>query len=150
MIGTGSPPPISKPHDCTIGSDGTPDHWDPKPDERTLYRDKQTGDLGYLVRRNGRDLIRLDRPGQEIIRKLEDFDEENEFRPYNLHQVATLAFESDKLLAKMQGNHTESRREWMSQPEHERIRFMQHGPKEGGLRGELFAAIMGVLKPHAR
>lgn len=149
MIGTGSPPSLSKPHDCTADV-GTPDHWDPKPDERIWYRDKQTGDRAYFVRRNGQDRVRLDRPGQEIIRKLEDFDEENEFRPYNLHQVAVLAFESDKLLAKMQGNHSESKREWMSLREEERIRFMQHGPKEGGLRAELFAAIMGVLKPHAR
>lgn len=150
MIGTGSPPSLGKPHDCTSDLGGTPDHWDPKPDERILYRDKQTGDLGYLVRRNGQDRIRLDRPGQEIIRKLEDFDEENEFRPYNLHQVAVLAFESDKHLARMQGNHGDSRREWMNLREEERIRFMQHGPKGGGLRGELWSAIMDVLKPHAR
>lgn len=129
----------------------TPDHWDPKPDERLLYRHHQTGDLGWLVRRDGRDMIRLDRP-QEIVKpfRKEEWVEENEFKPFNLHQVAVLAFKSDCELARMQGNHKDSRREWMSMPEQKRIQFMQNGPDESTLRSELWSAIMKVLKPHAR
>jgi hypothetical protein len=151
MIGTGSPPPLGKPFDCTSSVGREQDHWDPKPDERILYRDTQTGDLGYLVRRGGKDRVRLDRPNEEIIRPLDDhWAEENEYRPFNLFQVAAIAFESDKLLARMMGNHPEAKREWMSMREEKRIDFMQNGPSGNALRSELWTAIMGVLKPHAR
>lgn len=127
-------------------------HWDPTPAERRYFRHTSTGDLGYVVRREGKDCIRLDREMQEIIQPFRDgqWVEEREFKPFTLHQVAQLAFAADCALCRMMGKHKEAKAEYMTLPEKVRIDFMQNGPGEGGLRSELFKAIMKTLKPHSR
>lgn len=128
------------------------DNWDPAPSERIYYRSAQTGDLGYIVRRGGVDKIRLDRPMEEIVMPFNEssWTPEREFKPFTWHQVAHLAFESDKLLCRMLGLHKESRREWMNLSDKERIEFEQEGPAPSGLRAELYRAVTGALKGHSR
>lgn len=127
-------------------------NWDPKPDERIYYRSATTGDLGWIVRRDGIDKIRLDRANQEIIRA---FDEaawipDRDYKPFTLFQISHLAFEADKVLCRMVGLQKESKREFNMLPDKDRIEWMTNGPDTGGLRAELYEAIMGVLKEHAR
>lgn len=133
-------------------NDTTPAHWDPEPSERIYYRSAKTGNLGWLVRREGADKIRLDRAMQEIIIPFnkDEWDEERHYKPFSRTQVSLLAFEADKLLCRMLGQHERSRKEWLSLSDKERISWMEQGPGPDGLRGEVYAALFGVLGKHAR
>lgn len=122
-------------------------HWEPKPSERTYYRSSADGQRAYIVRRNDEEVLRLDRPGEEIIRKLD-----STWRPdaqtylASPHQVAKVAFVADCALAAILGEHAASRREWINVKEQERIRFMKEGPDAGNIRDKLFTAITKCLK----
>lgn len=134
--------------------------WEPENDERSYYRHARTGDLGYLVRKDGKDCIRLDRPMEELYQPMTDaWVREDEHVPFSRFQVATVAWDADKALCRILGQHVEARSEWSSQSDKERIYFMARGPCEkhgkdlkqvGGLRSELYKTIMGLLGPMAR
>jgi len=123
-------------------------HWDPAPHERTYYRHALTGDLGWLVRRDGAEHILLDRPGQEIAKPFKpgEWTVEAEYRPLTRMQFAQVAFAADKALCLALGKHLLARREWLSMRDEDRIVFMQMGPRAGGGRQELFEAIMASLE----
>lgn len=129
-----------------------PDHWDPEPKERTWYRSTQTGDRGYLVRRDGKDRVRLDRPNEDIHRPLngDDWALDEDYRPYTRFQVSHLAWQTDRLLLRMMGLPNDSRLDWSTLSEEKRMKFMKSGPEDDGLRSELWSAIMGVLEKHSR
>lgn len=131
--------------------DERPDHWDPEPHERTYYRHMRTGDLAYMVRREGADVLRYDRPNEEILRKITgEWQREAERVPYSKHQVAAVAFAADRALCAMMGQHKESREQWSSLHEKERLEYMKHGPRAGGVRDRLWSAIFQLLGPEAR
>lgn len=125
----------------------TPDHYDPPDHERVFYRHTTTGDLGWMVRREGKDHIRLDRPSHEIVRlfKPADWIEEREHRPLTRLQLTQIAFEADKKLCFFLGKHDLARREWLNLKDEDRIAWSQHGPGSGGGRRELFDAVMSSL-----
>lgn len=127
------------------------DHWDPADHERTFYRHATTGDLGWMVRREGRDCIRLDRPAQEISRPYRESEwiAEREHRPLTKLQLVQIAFEADKRLCFFLGKHDLARREWLSMKDEQRIAWADKGPPAGGGRPELFAAILKVLERYA-
>lgn len=131
---------------------GTPDHWDPLPAERQYYRSTSDGNLGWLVRRDGKDRIRLDRPNQEIVKPFEQgkWIEEQEWKPFSRTQVSHFAWDCDIRLCKMLGLYQEAKREWLSLRDEERIEWMKSGPGPGNLRAEIYAAIMDVLRKHSR
>lgn len=122
-------------------------HWDPKPDERTYYRSTGDGQRGYLVRREGKDCIRLDRPMEELIRPLDGmWQKDAEVYPVSPHQAAKIAFVADCALCSVIGEHVAAKREWLNMSEKKRIEFMQEGPGDDSVRDELFFAITGVLR----
>jgi hypothetical protein len=128
-----------------------PDNWDPEPHQRTYYRHARTGDLAYLVRRDGSDVLRYDRPNEEILRKLTgEWNREPDRVPYSRHQVAAVAFAADRALCAMMGMHKESRDQWSSLHEKERLEYLKRGPRAGGVRDRLWAAIFDLLGPEAR
>lgn len=122
--------------------------WDPKPSERVYYRSTHDGQRGYMVRRNGIEAIRLDRPMEELIRELNDgWKRDEESYPLNPHRLAKIAFVADRELAAAIGDRIEPReREWIDLSERERIRFLNDGPDEGGIRDKLHLAIVECLK----
>lgn len=121
--------------------------WEPKPSERTYYRSTLDGQRAYIVKVDGEEMLRLDRPGEEIYRKLN-----GEWKPdaqaylASAHQIAKVAFIADCALCGVIGEHPQSKRDWLNVKEKERIRFMKEGPGVGGIRDELFAAITKCLK----
>ncbi len=127
------------------------DNWDPLPHERAFHRHSTTGDLGWLVRREGKDCIRLDRPAQEIVRPFrpDEWIVEREHRPLTKYQLAQVAFEADKKLCFFLGHHDLSRREWLALKDEPRIAFTNNGPGGKGPRQQLFNAIMSVLEIYA-
>ena len=120
------------------------------PDERLWYRNRRTGDLGYLEERDGKTVIHLDRIGDDDanIRPFveSDWQPEEIRRPLTCHQVAILTWESDKNLCRMLGRGHESRKEWLSLSDADRMQWMSFGPEDGGIRDRLYDAITDSLK----
>jgi hypothetical protein len=121
--------------------------WDPRPAERTYYRSNKTGDRGYLVRRDGRDMVRLDQPMHEALRRLDpnEWQPDHELRRLSRPQMAMVAWVADQELARALGFPADAKREWRDIPEHKRIKWMETGPKNP-VRKFLFEAIMETLE----
>lgn len=116
---------------------------------RTYYRHVRTGDLGYLVNREGRDYIRMDRPGDVVERifRVDDWLPETERRPLTPMAVAKVAFEADRALCVALGLHGDGGKVWANLPEMERVAWMQQGPPTRELsRLKLWRAVVGQLE----
>ena len=136
--------------------DHPPEGWednerDPPEHLRIWYRNTKDGQLGYMVQRNGKDHIRLDRPGQEIVRpfRVDDWAPEQEQRKMAFMQLVHVAFEADRQLCKALGDFGRAGKEWLNLRDEERIAWMRHGPKSPRVRVELYRAILSTLKPWA-
>lgn len=124
------------------------DNWDPEPGKEEWYRDCVTADRGYLVRRNGVEMIKLDRPADNIVRPLSGhrWTIDKDVRPLSKHNVAQVAFVADRLLARFLGDHAD-KRDWHELKQRERIEFMDKGPQDIRLRNLLFEDIMARCEP---
>lgn len=123
-------------------------------DDRLWYRSVVDGQRGYEVERGGKKCIRLDRPGQEILRPLNgDWTVDKEDRPFSTAQVGQCTLEVDKAVCHILGLHLESKREWLGMIDSARINWMTNGPVDTkgpipGLRQRIFRAIMRELEPY--
>ncbi len=123
---------------------------DPAPDRRVYYRNNATADRGYMVKRYGADHIKLDRgPGTDETKlfRSDEWTQEARSKRFAAHEVAQIAYVADCRLWRSLGNAKESKREWISLPEEERIRFLSEGPKVSAdhRRARLWRAIVGAL-----
>lgn len=132
----------------------TPAHdWDPPPGEREYFRDHGRGDRGYLVRREGKDCIRLDRPEQELVVPFTGSWKRDEFGSlYLSDQIAQVAFHADRGVCALVGLHAESRKQWRELSDKERIHFIRRGPPDGAhpLRRLVYESIFEAAKPYTR
>lgn len=124
--------------------------WNPAPSERTYYRSARDGQRAYLVRRGGKDMMRLDREMEEILHPVDlanmhEWRPDNQVHPINTHQLAQVAFAADRELCRVLGKPVEARREWLSMKEQDRVKWMQDGPDTGDIRDDLYDAIQGTL-----
>jgi len=122
--------------------------WEPPEGERTWYRHTHSGNKGYLCRRNGKQMIRLDRPMDPTA--IETFNSsawliEREDRPCTALQTTQIAYEADQALCKALSLYAK-RKEWIMLDEKMRIAWKKTGPKKPEIREKLYAAIRGVLK----
>lgn len=126
-----------------------PDNWEPEEKDRVHYRHLQTGDLGYLVRRDGRSVIRLDRSQEEILKPFSkvNWALDNEHRPMSKHQVTRIAFAADKALCACIGLHDKARKEFEDLTEGERIRWAEKGPTGKIERMRMYRAVHKALEP---
>lgn len=127
-----------------------PLNYDPPQGERMYYRSTTTGDRAYLVRREGKDHIRLDRPMEEIIKPFRpnDWVREETHAPLARAHIVQVAFEADKRLCPFLGLHTEARKEWLSLTDGDRIQWLHDGPKTTNVaRRNLWKHIMKALEP---
>ena len=120
-------------------------NWDPKPSERKYFKNRQDGQRGWLVRRDGQDRIRLDRPMEDLHVPLDGWVEDREQHVLSPHAAAKIAYVADQALCQATGNYKKDK-EWIDLPEKERIRFMKDGPDVGGFRDEFHAGIKALLK----
>lgn len=117
-------------------------NYEPQPNQRDWYSHTRTGDRGYLVRRDGVDYVKLDRPNEEILKRHNgEWHKDEEHRPMTTAQIAQVAYEADRKLCFFLGKHERARKEWVSLSDKERIAWMREGPKEPGPREELYVAI---------
>ena len=125
--------------------------WEPAPSERKYFRDATSGDLGYLIRAGGKDVIRLDRPFEVILHPMTGrWVPEHSHAQFSKFQVAIIAYEADRALLQAMGKYQEAKKEYASMREKDRIDWMKFGPKEDDLRKDLFCAIIEVLGEHAK
>lgn len=138
--------------DFNAGIDPQSSEEDPAPDERVYYRHTHSGDRGYIVKRGGRDVIRLDRANEEIIKPLEPtvWRLEREHRPLTNMALAQIAYRADSELCFHLGEHDPNRKEWKSMYERERIKWMRQGPPpDPKIRQVLWRRVMETLAPIA-
>ena len=122
------------------------EHWNPKEHERQYFTHQLTGDRGYLVRREGRDVIRLDRGSHEDIRTYNqhDWKPDETYRPLTRMHLAAIAFGADRVLCGYVGRHEQARKEWLSLRDEERAKWLKDGPPGPVARKKLFDLIMSA------
>lgn len=137
-----------------------PPDWDPKPAEREWWRNAQTGDRAYRVRRGGKDMVRLDRP-EELLQELTgdpdsgscgNWRRDEYGTVFVAEQVARVAFLADRGMCNVLGLHAESRLVWQDLPDKVRAAFIVNGPPKNGhpLRRRVYEAIVEAMKPDTR
>lgn len=139
---------MPKPPTKSSTSSELPDNWDPPAGERLYYRDIRTGDLGYMVRRNGRDLIRMDRPAQEILRQFStlQFTPDNDYRPISKVIIQKIAFVADRELCRALGMHNLAAKPWDSLKQKEQVDWLENGPQHPEVRQKLYQAILKTVE----
>lgn len=120
---------------------------DPAPGERVFYRHAATGDLGYLVFREGEQRIKYDQPmiDRVVPFRTTDWVPEHDHRPMSRADLARMSFDMDKVLCANLGLHAEAKRDWKHLRDTERIDWMDNGPSGSEPRKRLFRAIMRAL-----
>ena len=124
--------------------------YDPPKHERKYYRHGTTGDLGWLVLRDGKDWIRLDRGegADEHLRPFRRLDwiEEHEHREMSQAHIARVAFEADKALCMALGMHERGQLDWMKLSDEARIKWVDRGPPMShALRRRLYDSVRFAL-----
>ena len=121
--------------------------WNPPDNKRTYYRRSTDGQLGWLVRRAGRQMIRLDRPDEQI-RALVDGEwvPDREHRPLNRGQVAQVCFAADRALCLALGLHKEAKREWIELRQEDKKVWLHEGPPTPKVRSVVFERIRDALE----
>lgn len=127
-----------------------PDFYEPEKRDRIWFRRGLDGQLGYLVRRGGKQMIRLDRPGEEIIKPLNGWVEDKEHRPMVRMQAAMIAKSADEQLCKMLGLHDKRRRTWDDLTEEQKFLWANEGPQDPPARAAVWDGIMRALEPYMR
>lgn len=117
------------------------------PPPRRWFKRRSDGQLGYLVERHGKEMIKLDRPAEDAVEPIgARWEPVSSDRPVSRQQVARIAFGADRDLCRMLALHGEARKEWASLTDRERINWVANGPPaEPPLRRELWDAVMGVF-----
>ena len=127
-----------------------PRHYDPPPHERQYVRENMSGELGWLVRREGKDCVKMDRPNEDIYRPFLEGRWQPERPASNLSdsQIAMVAHAADAALCRFIGMHGVANRDWLALTDRQKARWRQEGPLSPDVRRNLYAAIQGVLKAH--
>jgi hypothetical protein len=125
-----------------------PDAMATDPPPLRWYKSKRDGQLGYMVERHGREMIRLDRPAQDLVEPYSDalWEPVSSERPVNRAQVARIAFAADRALCQMLALHGEVRKEWVGLTDKERAAWVANGPPaDPPMRQALYRLIVGFF-----
>lgn len=130
-----------------------PDFWDPTAAGREYYRSRSTGDRGYIVRRDGREMVRLDRPMQEILfPKTGEWALDEEATLLVPMQAVQIAFAADRQVCLAVGLHGDARVTWQDMSDEKRVAFAKKGPEDGEhpIRGAVYEALKAAMRPFVR
>lgn len=100
------------------------------PPSRRWYRRRTDGQLGYMVERHGREMIKLDRPKDDAVEPFNSqlWEPTSSERPITRQQVARIAFDADRALCKMLALHGEARKDWLDLSDPQRLAWIAEGP----------------------
>lgn len=124
-------------------------NWDPDVHERAYCRHVTTGDRGWLVRRDGKDYIKLDRgPGQEHLRNWRacDWAPDVEIRKLTPSHVARVAFSADRELRSMLGHNFRAATVWLDLTDAQKKKWIEGPPGDGGPRDTLYRAVTMAME----
>lgn len=123
------------------------DEIDSPETKRKWFTHTRNGERGWLVERNEKPFIKLDRPMRETLLpfKKGEWKPMGEYRPLTGWQVAQVAFEADKQLCFFLGKHQRAKLEWISLSDEERLKWVKNGPP-GVDRKMLFDANMESMR----
>jgi len=126
--------------------------YEPDPHDRTYYRRARDDQLGWMIRRDGVDYIKLDRPSKETLEpyRPNNWIEDREHRTLTDIQRAQIAFAADVKLCSLLGEHDLARREWIMMSDAERRDWIEEGPSDRKERVDLWMAIMEKMTGHSR
>lgn len=132
-------------------ADEMPAEWTPAPRERQYFRHVESGELGYLVRRQGQQKVKLHNEGQESLRAWVpgNWTAEVVRRELSKFAIARVAFEADKVLCRELGLHGIARRIWDKLTDAQRQAFAKDGPtgpQASRRRLVYLAIVMGIEK----
>lgn len=107
---------------------------EPHEHERVFYRHRDTGELAYLVRLDGKAKLRLNRPGETVLKAMSEMWVKEEAARYDIApmQRAKVTFAADRELCLLLGLPTLARRDWQMLRDQQRIAWMQNGPEPTG------------------
>ena len=110
----------------------------------SFWRHTTTGETGHLVSRDGREFIRIDRPGDTVERTFRpgDWIPEVELRPLSPMVRARICYAADQELCTGLG--LRATKPWLNLSERERASFMHEGPSEPARR-VIYDGIMQLL-----
>lgn len=128
-----------------------PKEWDPAPQEREWFRQSSSGNLGWLVRREGTDRIKLDRAGEDIVVPYwqGEWIPENERRPMTIAQIAEICFVADRRLITYTHN-PGLQKNWADLKDEDKIEWMEKGPRKDRMRAKLYRLIMDGMAEYYR
>lgn len=117
-------------------------------DEKIWYRHVVSGELGYLVEREGVEMIRLNRPNEEIYRPLRtgEWTIDRDVRPLTKHQLVRIAWAADRELCRHLGLDDHGRTQWIDLPEEKRLAWAAGEGIKPPIRRKLRNAILRALK----
>lgn len=125
-----------------------PDHWDPEEKDKIWYRSSFDGQLGWFVKRDGRPLIKLDRPGpREMLKPFTKRDWIECADPRELSDVhlGEITFEADKVLCRILGKYELAYRNWSTLPQPEKKTWISMGPRDNAKRIMLYRIIKKMM-----
>lgn len=127
-----------------------PRNYEPEPGKRLFVRDSRTGDLGWMVRRGGVDMVRLDRPNHEVLKPYHpaSWEPQVEVKRASHAQLVMVAYEADRALLRMMGEFGKARTEFRDLTEKQRLAWIEDGPQEPTIRRILYRSIIDVLSEH--
>lgn len=129
-----------------------PDDWEPEPQDRVYYRRARDGQLGWFVRQNGQDSIRLDRNSQRIVLpyRPQEWVEDKDYRQLTRVHIGQVALAADAQLCRLLGLHELAKRQWLDMSPEQRRKWMESGPSGSAEREALWTAIMEAMATHSR
>jgi hypothetical protein len=124
---------------------------DQKPEERVWYAHRTTGERAYLVLRDGREWMHLDRPTEALRAFTGDWVRDTEFRPIAIGQLAQVAYVAHQELCRVVGDHGQTQKAWVALSDAERRPWLDGtGPAEPKEARLLFKVIWKVLSTVSR
>lgn len=124
---------------------------EPKP--RVWYRHVNSGQRAYLVKQNGVQMIRLDRPSEDITKPFDptQWIPDSETRPMTRAQIAQICKVADRQLCHFLGLAKLAKREWFDMKEKERVEWIEgKGPLDPPARQRLFRVMYDEMEPWTR
>jgi hypothetical protein len=121
--------------------------FDDAPSERVWFRSTKSGNRGYLVKRDGKDMIHLDvNNDYHVVPMSSEWQPDRVAAKMSPMQRAQVAYAADCELRKYTGERDGRHREWNTMLDEDRISFMDHGPaKASRIRVQLWKAIMETI-----